>query len=182
MVNTYKPKLTLLQQDILRCLFIKAGEPLNARTIANILKVSQPAISKSLPTLEKLNWVKVLKDKNSKRLSIELNRDNTQTIWLKRADNIKQIYECGLVNFIYDNFAEATAILFGSYAFGEDTVKSDIDLAVIGSKQRDLDLSKFEKALERPITINFYKSFQSIDKHLLNNILNGIVLKGSVNI
>ncbi len=178
----YKPKLTLLQQDILRLLFIRAGESLNARNIANILKVSQPAVSKALPALEKTNYIKVSKDKTSKRLSIDLDRDNPQAIWLKRADNMKQIYESGLVDFIYENFAEATVILFGSYAFGEDTVRSDIDLAIIGSKEKDVDLSRFEKLLERPIVMNYFKSFKSIDNHLLNNIVNGITLKGAVDI
>src|SRR3989338_412684 len=103
--------------------------------MANILKVSQPAISKALPALEKTSLIKVSKDKNSKRLSIELNRDNPQSIWLKRADNLKQIYESGLVKFIYDAFPGATVILFGSYAFGEDTTTSDIDLAIFGIKE-----------------------------------------------
>jgi len=178
----YKLKLTLLQQDILRLLFIRTGEFLNARNIANILKVSQPAVSKALPALEKINYIRVSKDKTSKRLSIGLDRDNLQVIWLKRADNLKQIYESGLVNFIYENFAEATVILFGSYAFGEDTLRSDIDLAVIGSKEKDIDLSRFEKTLERPIVMNYFKSFKSIDNHLLNNIVNGITLKGAVDI
>ena len=178
----YKPKLTILQQNILRLLYIKVGVPVNARTISKILHVSQPAVSKSLPFLQKQDFVKVSKDKNSKRLSIELNRDNQQVVWLKRADNLKQIYESGLVKFIYDTFPEATVILFGSYAFGEDTANSDIDLAVIGSKEKEIDLSKFEKGLERPIIVNYYKSFKSIDNHLLNNIVNGITLKGAVNI
>ncbi|MBI4163292.1 MAG: nucleotidyltransferase domain-containing protein [Candidatus Aenigmarchaeota archaeon] len=182
MINMYKLTLTILQQDILRLLFIKVGESMNARTMANILEVSQPAISKALPSLQKEGLAKVSKDKNSKRLSIELDRDNTQNIWLKRADNLKQIYESSLVNFIYETFPEATVMLFGSYAFGEDTVKSDIDLAVIGSKEKNLNLSKFEKILERPIIINYFKSFKSIDNHLLNNIINGITLKGAVDI
>src|SRR3989344_9586315 len=141
MINIYKLKLTILQQDILRLLFIKVGENLNGRNIAYTLKVSQPAVSKALPALEKEGFIKVSKDKNSKRLSIELNRDNPQMIWLKRADNLKQIYESGLVKFIYDTFPEATVILFGSYAFGEDTANSDIDLAVIGSKEKEINLS-----------------------------------------
>ena len=41
---------------------------------------------------------------------------------------------------------------------------------------------KFEKNLERPIIINYFKSFKSIDNHLLNNIVNGITLKGAVDI
>ena len=182
MVNIYKLKLTILQQEILRLLFIKAGTSLNAHRIARNVEVSQPAVSKALPTLEKEGLIKVSKDKISKRLSIELNRDNNQVIWLKRADNLKQIYESGLAQFLYDSFSGATVILFGSYAFGEDTSKSDIDLAVIGAKERMIDLEKFEKMLERKIIINYYKTFHGIDKHLLSNIANGILLKGAIDL
>ena len=182
MVNIYKLKLTILQQGILRLFFIKAGTSLNARAISRFLEVSQPAVSKALPGLEKQEIITIKKDKESKRLSIELNINNRSVVWLKRADNLKQIYDSGLVQFLYDNFPGSTAILFGSYAFGEDTITSDIDLVVIGSKPKELDLSKFEKMLERAIIINYYSSFKDINKHLLNNILNGITLKGAVEI
>ncbi|HIG93099.1 TPA: MarR family transcriptional regulator [Candidatus Woesearchaeota archaeon] len=180
MINIYKLKLTNLQQKILRLLYIKVGISLNARAIAKNLHVSQPAISKALPYLEKENCIKVVKDKESKRLSIELNRDDHFMIWLKRADNLKQIYECKLAQYLYDTFAGDTIILFGSYAFGEDTLKSDIDLAVIGSRKKSLNLEAFEEILQRPIIINYYLSFRNIDKHLRNNILNGITLKGAI--
>lgn len=182
MVNIYKLKLTILQQEILRLLFIKAGTYLNARAIAKILNVSQPAVSKALPKLEKNGLVIVNKDKESKRLSIGLNSDNQNAIWLKRADNLKQMYDSGLVQALYDNFPGATIIVFGSYAFGEDTNTSDIDLAAIGSKQKEFDLAKFQNAHQRAIIINYYDSFKDIDKHLLNNILNGITLKGAINL
>ena len=180
MVNISKLTLTNLQQTIVRHLCINAGISLNARTIARFLNVSQPAVSKALPHLRQENLIKVIKDTDSKRLSIELNRDSRQVIWLKRADNIQLIYESGLVQHLYDTFPGGTVILFGSYAFGEDTLHSDIDLAIIGIKPKDINLESFEHFLRRPITINYYKSFQNIDKHLLNNILNGITLKGAV--
>lgn len=180
MINIYKLELTILQQEILRLFFIKAGATLNARAISKILNVSQPAVSKALPKLEEEELIIVKKDKESKRLSIGLNIDNQKVIWLKRADNLKQIYESGLIQFLYDNFLGATAILFGSYAFGEDIAASDIDLAIIGSKPKELDLDKFQKILERAIIINYYSSFKDINKHLLNNILNGITLKGAI--
>lgn len=182
MINIYKLKLTNLQQEILRLLFIKAGTPLNQRRIAQTLKVSQPAVIKALPKLEEENLIKSKQDKESKRWSIELNRDNQQSVWLKRTDNLKQAYESGLVQFLYDKLPGATIILFGSYSAGEDTINSDIDLAVIGTKSKDIDINKFEKALERTIIINYYNSFKDINKPLLNSILNGIVLKGSVEI
>ncbi|MGV8171684.1 MAG: nucleotidyltransferase domain-containing protein [Candidatus Woesearchaeota archaeon] len=180
MVNISKLKLTSLQNDILRLLFVNVGNPMNAHNIAQVLKVSQPAISKALPLLEKELLIKIQKDSRSKRLSIELNTDNHQIIWLKRADNIRQIYESGLVQLLYDKLPEATIILFGSYASGEDTVKSDIDLAVIGARHKNLDIKRFGQALGREIIINNYESFEKIDKHLKNSLINGILLKGAI--
>jgi predicted nucleotidyltransferase len=181
MVNIYELKLTILQQEISRLLFVKAGSSMNAHAIAKALNVSQPAVSKALPQMEKKGLIKMKKDKNSKRLSIELNRDDHNIIWLKRADNLKQLYDSGLVQSLYDKFPGASIILFGSYAFGEDTINSDIDLAIIGY-DKEISLEMFEKILGRTISLNYYESFKKIDKHLLNNILNGITLKGAIDL
>lgn len=180
MVNTNKLKLTGLQQQILRLLFIKAGTTLNAHTISRLLEVSQPAVSKALPLLEKKGFLLIQKNEQSKQLSIEINREYPSIIGLKRADNLKQIYESGFAQFIFENLPGATVIIFGSYALGEDTINSDIDLAVIGSKEKRIALDKFEETLGRKIIINYYKSFKDINKHLLNNILNGILIKGAI--
>lgn len=180
MVNMYKLELTNLQQDILRLLFIKAGSSLNQRGVAKLLNVSAPAVMKALPNLEKKEFIKIGQDKESKRWSIELNRDNYQIMQLKRTDNLKQIYESGLSNFLEHEFAGATIILFGSYSRGEDIVKSDIDIAVIGRKEKEINLTKFDKLLERTININFYTSFEKIHKNLKENLFNGIVLTGGI--
>ncbi|HII14891.1 MAG TPA: MarR family transcriptional regulator [Nanoarchaeota archaeon] len=182
MVNIYKLKLTNLQQEILRLLFIKAGTSLNQRGIARMLEVSQPAVMKAIPQLEKEQFIKVEQDKESKRWSIELNRDNRRALQLKRADNLKQVYESGLADFLENEFAGAAIILFGSYARGEDTDISDMDIAIIGRKERHIDkpLSVFDKMLERTIHLSFYDSFEKIHKNLKDNVCNGIVLAGSV--
>ena len=182
MVNISKQKLTKLQNEILRLLFVKTGKPLNALRIAQILVVSQPAVSKALPELEKLGFVKIMKNKESGRFSIELNRDNHKVIWLKKVDNLKQLYESDFVQGLYDNFPGATVILFGSFSSGEDTINSDIDIAIIGVKKKNFDLSDFEKVLEREININYYGSWKLIHKNLKDNILNGIILKGAVDL
>lgn len=174
----YKLKLTILQQEILRFLFMNAGETFNARGLAVPLGVSQPAISKALPLLEKQDFIRVAKDRNSKRLSIELNRENSLVVGMKRADNIRQIYESGLAEFLREKFPSCAAIVFGSFAKGEDTHKSDIDIAIIGTKSKSLDLSDFEKKLTKEIRVNFYKSFKEIKAELRNNILGGLLLSG----
>jgi predicted nucleotidyltransferase len=180
MVNIYKLKLTNLQQEILRLLFVKAGISLNQRQIANYLDVSPPAVMKALPDLEEGSLIKIQQDKETKRWSIELNRDHHKVMQLKRADNLKLIYETGLADFLEKEFAGATIILFGSYSRGEDAINSDIDIAVIGRKEKQVDLTKSEKELERQININFYDSFKNIHKHLKENLCNGIVLVGGV--
>ena len=68
MVKIYKLKFTILQLELLRYLFIRAGEFFNARTLAKALEVSSPAIAKSLPALKKEELIKV--NKVAGRLSI----------------------------------------------------------------------------------------------------------------
>lgn len=180
MVNIYKLKLTLLQQEVLRFLFVNAGMAFNARTLAIGLEVSQPAISKALPSLEKEGYIKVKKDKESKRLSIELNRDNPLVAGLKRAENLKIFYESGLAEYLSDSFPGCTIMLFGSYSMGEDTIGSDVDIAVIGTKGKELEFERFEKMLKKRIIVQFYPNFKDINKHLKENIFNGILIKGGI--
>lgn len=175
MINMSKRKLTLLQIEILRKLFIKTGSPINQRQLAIELNVSEPAIKKALPYLEQLDFIKVKKDQ---RLSITLNTENNKVMQLKRADNLKHLYESNLTEYLEKEFAGATIILFGSFSRGEDTINSDIDITVIGRKEKELNIKNYEKLFERKININYYESFQKIHKHLKENLANGIILAG----
>jgi len=180
MVNIYKPKFSLLQQEILRYLMVHTGKSFNARGLAKPLNRTQAGIIKSIPELEKCGLVKVKKDEDSGRWSIELNQDNQYTIDLKRTENLKMIYESGLARFLEESFPGSVIILFGSYSYGEDTIKSDIDIAVIGCKEKQAELSKFEKIFEKEIRINFYNNFEEINNNLKSNIFNGVVLAGRI--
>lgn len=180
MINIYKQKLTNLQQGILRLLFVKAGTSLNQRAISRVLNVSQPAVMKAIPPMEKMSLIIVNQDKESKRWAIELNRENDRVMQQKRVDNLKQIYETGLSDMLEVEFAGSTIILFGSYSRGEDIKLSDIDIAIIGRKDKVVNLEDFEKILERRINLNFYHSFRKVHKNLKENLFNGIILSGGV--
>jgi len=180
MVNMYKQELTNLQQDILALLCLKAGTSLNQNRISKILEVSPPAVAKSLPFLEKKNYIKINKDKLSGRQEILLNREDKKNIQLKRILNVGIIYKSGLAEFLEENFPGCTIILFGSYSRGEDTEKSDIDIAIIGSKKKEINLTKFDKILERKVFLHFYNSLKELDNELKENICNGIVLVGGI--
>ncbi len=181
-MDMYKLKFTKLQNEIFRLLCIKAGSSLNQREIARLLRVSPTAVSKSLPKLEHDGLLKVRRDKKMNLSSVELNREKPKTVALKRLENLKLVYESGLSDSIGDRFPGCTIILFGSYSLGEDTVKSDIDVAVIGSKKKHADLTRFEELLERKINVQFYKDMKDINKDLGSNILNGIALSGMIEI
>lgn len=181
-MGTYKLNLTRLQNGILRFLSIRVGIRVNQRNIAKALKVSPTAVAKSLKDLEKNKLIKVKKDPLMNLVLIELNRENKKAIDLKRVENLKMIYESGIVDFLEGEFPGTVIILFGSYSYGEDTIKSDIDFAVIGVKEKIIDLKKYEKFFEREININAYVNLKDINKDLRNNILNGIVLVGRVDL
>jgi len=177
-MEIYKLKFTRLQNEIFRVLCIKAGEKMSQRQIAKTLKVSPTAVSKSVRVLEKEDLIKIKKDERLKLTYVELNRDSEKAISFKRIENLKMIYESGLDSYLEENFPGATIILFGSFSYGEDTTASDIDIAVIGIKKKEINLEKFEKLLEREIIINFYDSLKDVNKNLRSNILRGITLTG----
>jgi len=174
----YKLKFTRLQNEILRFLFIKSGS-FTQRKIALSLGVSMTAISKALKGLVKEKMILVEKDKESRRLSIKLN-DSPRVLELKRVENLKMVYESGLSDFLLEKFPGCVIILFGSYSYGSDNENSDIDIAIIDSKEKNVNLDKYVKLLEREINLNFYKDIRKISENLRFNILNGIVLNGSL--
>ena len=188
-MDTCKVKWTQLQSEIFRFLCINTGKELSLRNIAKQLKKSPTAVSNALKGLVKEELVKIKKSESMKLLLIEFNRDNRKAIEFKRVENLKLIYESGLSAFLEESFPGGCIILFGSYSRGDDIWtnkieehRSDIDIAVIGCKEKQLNLSEFDKKLERNIMINFYSSFAEIHKHLRDSILNGILLSGSVDL
>jgi len=175
---TTKLKFTRLQNEIFSLLCLKAGKRLNQREIASILKVSPTAVSKSIKGM--MHLIKINRHGNVNLKEIELDRDNPKAVALKRVENLRLIYESGLVECLEEAFPGALIIVFGSYSLGEDTVNSDIDFAIIASEQKDTDLSEFEKTLEKGINLNFFADLNKVDKSLRSNIINGIVLSGVI--
>lgn len=177
-MDIYKVKWTTLEADIFSLLCLRAGEKLSQRELAKILKVSPTAIANSLKKLKDSQLVTV--DKTKTINFVSFNRDGPKAIELKRVENLKNIYISGLSEYLHHELAGGTIILFGSYSRGEDTNTSDIDIAIIERKDKMLHLEPYRKTLRREINIHFYDAWADIHKHLRNNILNGIVLHGSV--
>ncbi len=172
-----KLKFTKSEDDLMEFTFKHPTTSFNGKELAQKLKVSQTAIATMAKRLSKAGLLifekKIL-------LSIKLNREDEDIFTLKRIYNLRNLYASGLVKEISDTLPGTTLILFGSYSHGEDIENSDIDLAVIGAKEKFFSLKIFEKLLERKISIQYYDSLGSIDKNLRSNIVNGITLKGAI--
>lgn len=139
-------------------------------------KKSAPTSSKLLAKYEKLNLIKIEKDKNyylyyankDSRDFIDLSR----IYWRNRISKITKKIEHSLVS--------PTIILFGSISKAENKNDSDIDLCIL-SKEKKIDLKEFEKKLKRKIQILFFDSIDKIkNKELKNNILSGYILTGRI--
>jgi predicted nucleotidyltransferase len=181
-METNKLQFTKLQTEIFDFLCNYSDREFNQSFIAKELKVSSTAVSKALILLKKNNLVSIKKTGKMNLNLIQLNREHSLVIHLKRAENLKKIYISGLVEHLEENFPGSTIILFGSYSKGEDVSKSDIDIAIIGKKEKHLDLSNFEKFLKKEIIINFYSEIKGLSKEMKESLSNGMVLSGSMEI
>jgi len=179
-METIKHKFTKLQENIFSLCCIHAGNSLNLSEIANKLKVSVTAVSKAVPLLEKETLITIQRSKKMKLVVISLNQESKKAIRAKRIENLRAMYESKLIDKLEEELYGSTVIVFGSYSRGEDIFSSDIDIATIGRKEKSINLSAYEKILNRKIVLNFYPSLKEVHKSLRENLCNGIVLMGGI--
>ena len=167
-------KNTDTKEKILELLFQFPLKSWHIREIAKTLSIAPASISKSADKLEKEGLLTI-----KRKFWHEINANLSQKFKIKkRIYNLKSIYDSGLYGFLNENFPLDTIVLFGSYSRGEDTEKSDIDIA-IETKEKKLDLEKYEQKLNRRINIEFIE-FNKLTKELKENIINGISLQGFI--
>lgn len=102
----------------------------------------------------------------------------------KIAYNLMLIYESGILAEIHKIIPNPRAIvLFGSYRKGDDTEKSDIDIAVEVLDNKGLRMIELgvipQIGFRIDVKVNlFVFSRNKVDLNLFSNIANGIVLEG----
>lgn len=174
----------MLQKDnrykILRMFFedpSPKGIGFQLREISRKVAVAPPSVKKYLNELEKEELIIKIKHRIHGYPVYYANRDNEEFKFLKRMDIVIKIKEFGLIDYISESCMPDVIVLFGSASRGEDLKESDIDLFVLSDKEK-IDLSQFEKKLDRKINIFFSNNFNKLSKELRNNIINGVILKG----
>ena len=164
---------------ILELFFIKAHEDFSIRGIARELKLNPNTVKKYLIELEKIKLI--LKKETTIYPVFYANTVSDEFRELRIRWNINKIKESGLVEKIYDETIAGSIILFGSISSGTEHETSDIDIFV-ESRDKNIDLRKYEKELGREINLLFEPNINDLEKGLKSNIINGIRLKGFIDI
>lgn len=149
------------------------------RDIARRLKVSHATILPYIKKMFKMDIIK--KEENTLYPTYYANTENSRYILYKKQYILSQIINSGLIESLQSKTLASCIILFGSCAKGSFNEQSDIDV-YIESEPHSLDLKKYETLLKRKINILFEPQISSLSKELKNNIINGIILYGFINL
>jgi len=165
--------------NILKLFFEEPTREFNVREVARILKISPATASKELKNLAKKG---VLKERKERVLNLyKANLEDDLYRDIKIFYNLRKIKDSGLLKELNKFYLKPTIVLFGSCAYGTDTKTSDFDLLIISEKTKVLDVKKFEKKIKRKIQLFVVKDIKDLkNKHLINNVLNGITIQGKV--
>ena len=155
--------------------FASPEKEFHIRQISRMTGLSAPGVAKIVSRLKKEG---LLSSRKNGMVQDVFAAKTGKFLLLKECHNFLSLHESGLVGFLRDSYEEPEAIiLFGSFAKGEDTSKSDVDIAIITDKRQALDLKKFEAKIGRNISI-YEVRLDECRKDFLNNLANGRVLHG----
>ena len=165
------------REEVLRFLCSKPSEEFNISEISELTGISKPYISEELDYLEEQGVVKIRRRSNQKIAGF--NRENDEALNLKRLVNLNEFYSSGILSKVVEEYQYPEAIvLFGSFADGEDTEKSDVDLAIITDKELSL---KGLEVMNRSVNIVEFTE-DSILPEMLESLANGITVYGHLEV
>jgi predicted nucleotidyltransferase len=164
-------------EKVIKLFFEGPGERLHVREVARRTGLSPPGAMKILRRLK--NEGLLIEEPNNVVVNYRGNYDSSRFVALKRLTNLFSLYECGLIEELSKHYSLPECIvLFGSYARGEDTTRSDIAIAIVTEMDDVPQLHKYEKKLNRKISIHTISNLKEEDSNFRNSLANGIVLSG----
>ena len=167
------------QNKILQLFFENPSKDFQVRGIAKLLKIPKSSVSYQIQPLLKKGIV------SRKATGVfpcyVANARSEKYCFYKRQDAIERMLDSGLLDYLEKETNPRCIILFGSFAKAEYDTTSDIDI-FIQANEKALDLAKFEKKLKHPVNALFGQDLSKISDELLNNIINGIKLRGFIKI
>lgn len=170
-----------IKQSIMEYFFINPNAKLRVREIERTLKIPLPSVIRYCRELQKES---ILTSVKTGKVTFYTGNWGSEKYHLeKKLNNLRRIYESGLIEYLKQELSNPVIVLFGSFAKGEDTEESDIDLYIETPSKKEIELGKFEKLLKRRIQEFRNKNLSEISNpHLANNIINGITLNNHLEV
>ena len=160
---------------LLKIFLFAPTESFRLRELSRLSEISPPSVMHYLMEFEKRGLIRSYKKRDIPFYKAEI--DNGQFREYRKIAILFEINNSDLTDFLWDRLSPEAIVLYGSYAKGEATEDSDLDLFVIG-KEKELNLDKFEKKIGIKIHLLFERDVKRISNELKNNLINGIVLRG----
>ena len=111
-----------------------------------------------------------------------VSNNNLSYYSLKKFYALEQLYKSGLIQELSSLNSIRTVIIFGSLIKGDWYKESDVDIFLLGNL-KSFDKFVYEKRLHRTIELHIFenkKELQKIKTGLINNIMNGYLIKGQI--
>lgn len=162
----------------LEVFFIYPTKEFALKDISRSSKLAHTSCKNNLRRLVRQGLVSIrIETKGKRAFPLYRANRNKQFIQYKKWYNLAAIVESGVIEYIEGKLTPKCMVLFGSYQRGEDLEDSDVDL-FLEAKQKNLDLTPFNKKLGRNLELHFREHFLSYPAELRNNLINGSVLQG----
>lgn len=166
---------------ILHWFFSYPLSPVSLSDLSKQLDISKTTANRIVTQLVNENFL--IKEVLGRIWRLSANQKHPYFITRKIGYNLVLIYGSGIIDAIHERVSNARAIvLFGSYRKGDDTEKSDIDIAVevlTDEEPQIIELGVIELGYRKNVPINLHVfSRNKVDLNLFANIANGIVLEG----
>ena len=169
---------------ILKPFFENPNLKVGIRELSRLIKLNHTTTRDYLMKLKKDNF---LSSKKERIYTLYYLNNNKKTQNLKLFYNLEKLRESNLIEDLEKAYDFPTVILFGSYSNATDDLNSDLDLCIITNIKKEFNTTKYEKIIKRKISIHkFSHNSWNISKkknpNLINNICNGMVLSGQVEV
>ena len=150
--------------------------------VSKLGNIAKPDVGALLKEFGSTNIIHL--DTTGKTWRVSANRESIPFRNAKKVYALYIIYLSGIVDYIEKMFKHPrTIILFGSFQKGDDTTDSDIDIAIETNENQPyqtkmLNIPKeIYFVLQRKVQIHIFHR-KNIDIHVFNNISNGTILSG----
>ena len=167
---------------ILKPFFEEPNRKFSIRELSRILKINHTSVRQYLNKLVKEAFLSLKKEGVYSFYQLVLSK---KALNLKLYYNLEKIRNSNLIEDLEKAYDLPIIILFGSYALARDDTSSDIDICLISNVGKEFQIEKYEKNLNRKISLHKYNKdtwdkAKKSNPNLVNNICNGIVLSGEL--